>query len=129
MPGDATGRADERVERVMGRLLLVGVLVAAGVVLVGGGAYLVRHGGEPADQHASHGEPAELRTPAGIAAEAAALGSRGVILFGLLALIATPVAREAFSVFTFVRERDTVDVLATLFVLGVLLYSLSGNGP
>jgi uncharacterized membrane protein len=129
MPGEATGWADERVEQVMGRLLLVGVLVAAGVVLVGGVAYLVRHGGEPADQHAFRGEPAELRSPAGIAASAGALGSRGVILLGLLLLIATPVARVAFSVFTFVRERDTTYVLATLFVLGVLLYSLSGNGP
>jgi uncharacterized membrane protein len=52
------------------------------------------------------------------------LNSRGLIMLGLLLLIATPVARVIFSAFAFARERDFTYVCITLIVLGVLLYSL-----
>jgi hypothetical protein len=52
------------------------------------------------------------------------LGGRGLTQFGLLLLIATPVARVAFSVAGFFRERDYVYVGLTLVVLAVLLHSL-----
>ena len=52
---------------------------------------------------------------------------RGLIQFGLLLLIATPVARVAFSVFGFTQERDWVYVVITLIVLALLVYSLSGG--
>jgi uncharacterized membrane protein len=129
MTGAEAGWTDQRAERVMGRLLQVGVLAAAGVVLAGGCLYLARHGTEAADRRVFHGEPVDLRSLAGIASESLALSGRGVILFGLLILIATPVARVIFSVYMFARERDAVYVLVTLIVLGVLLYSLLGRGP
>ena len=40
---------DHRVEQVVGRLLQVGVLVAAAVVLVGGIGLLLTYGGMPTD--------------------------------------------------------------------------------
>ena len=49
-----------------------------------------------------------------------------MIQLGLLILIATPVARVAFSAFGFAVERDYLYVGITLFVLAVLLYSLFG---
>jgi uncharacterized membrane protein len=129
MPGATAAWTDERAERVMGRLLQVGVLVAAVVVLAGGCAYLARHGAEPADRRVFRGEPAEFRSPSGIVREAMVLSVRGTILFGLLLLIATPVARVVFSVYVFTRERDATYVLVTLTVLGALAYSLLGHGP
>ena len=45
---------------------------------------------------------------------------RALIQLGLLLLIATPVARVAFSVFAFERQRDWTYVGITLFVLAVL---------
>lgn len=129
MPGATTAWTDDRAERVMGRLLQVGVLVAAGVVLAGGCAYLARHGAEPADRRVFRGEPAEFRSLSGIMGEALALSGRGVILLGIVLLIATPVARVVFSVFVFTRERDATYILVTLTILGVLAYSLLGHGP
>ena len=52
------------------------------------------------------------------------LGKTNVPEFGLLPLIATLVARVAFSVFAFAKQRDWTFVVITLFVLGLLLYGL-----
>ena len=52
------------------------------------------------------------------------LDARCVIQLGLLLLIATPVARVAFSVFAFAKQRDWTFVVITLIVLGLLLYGL-----
>jgi uncharacterized membrane protein len=56
------------------------------------------------------------------------LAAKGIIQFGLLFLIATPIARVAFSVIAFALQRDRVYVSVTLIVLGLLLYSLVGGG-
>jgi hypothetical protein len=48
-----------------------------------------------------------------------------VIQFGLLLLIATPLARVAFSVAAFALQRDRTYVVVTLFVLVVVLLGLT----
>jgi uncharacterized membrane protein len=48
----------------------------------------------------------------------------GLIQFGLILLIATPVARVVFSVLGFALERDWMYVLITILVLGLLIYTL-----
>jgi uncharacterized membrane protein len=60
---------------------------------------------------------------------AAAPSGRGLIQLGLLFLIATPVARVAFSVAAFALEKDTLYVAVTLVVLTLLLLSLTGHTP
>jgi uncharacterized membrane protein len=116
---------DEQVEQVVGNLLRFGVLTAAVVVLLGAAIYLRDHGRERADDHSVFkGEPSDLRSPVRIVADALAFRDRALIQFGLLLLIATPVARVFFSAFAFARQRDWTYVLITLIVLTVLLYSL-----
>jgi len=117
--------SDERLERVIGTLLRAGVLTAAAVVLAGGTIYLARHGGQTPAYHVFRGEPTDLRSVAGILRDVAAASGRGLIQFGLLLLIATPVARVALSVAIFALERDVRYVGITLLVLSVLLYSLA----
>ena len=115
---------DQQVDQSLGNLLRAGVVLAAVTVLGGGVLYLARHGTEPTDYRVFQGEPADLCSPIGIVADALALQGRGLIQLGLLLLIATPVARVAFSVFAFARQRDAIYVAATLTVLALLLYSL-----
>ncbi|MGB7622717.1 MAG: DUF1634 domain-containing protein [Terriglobia bacterium] len=119
---------DERVERIIGSLLRDGVMLAAGVVLVGGIVYLIRYGGGRPDYQVFRGEPSELHSVSGILRGIFALHSRSIIQFGLLLLIATPIARVVFSVFAFALQRDRTYVIITLIVLTVLLYSLL-SGP
>jgi uncharacterized membrane protein len=53
--------------------------------------------------------------------------ARAIIQFGLLLLIATPIARVIFSAVAFAFERDYLYVAFTLAVLAILTYSLLGS--
>jgi uncharacterized membrane protein len=120
-------RTDQRIDQIMGRLLQTGVILAAAVVLVGGMLYLTRHRLPVTNYRVFQGEPVELRTISGIFDEAIGLRGRGLIQLGLLILIATPVARVAFSFFAFLYQRDWTYVAVTVIVLGLLFYSLFGG--
>ncbi len=119
---------DRRLELILSRLLQAGVLVSAAVVLAGGLAYLVQHGGASPAFGVFRGEPPELSHAGGIARGALALDPRAVIQLGLLLLIATPVARVLFSLVGFALQRDRLYTAATLIVLAILVYGLAG-GP
>lgn len=120
---------EREVEVILGRLLQWGVGIAASVVLVGGVLYLIRFGGGQPQYGTFRGEPNDLRHVAGIVRSVADGGSRGIIQFGLLLLIATPVARVALSLLVFARDKDRLYVRLTAFVLAILLLSLTGIGP
>jgi uncharacterized membrane protein len=111
----------------MGNLLRIGVVAAAVVILMGGFIYLFRHGMSLPGYHVFQGEPASLRSLRGIIGDTFSLRGRGIIQLGLLLLIATPVARVAFAVFAFARQRDWIYVVVSLVVLSLLMYSLVGS--
>jgi uncharacterized membrane protein len=121
------GWTDQRVEVIIGNLLRAGVVAAAVVVLAGAAVYLARHGSAAPHYAVFQGEPTDLRTPSGILSAAITLQGRGIIQLGLLILLATPVARVAFSIFAFAMERDFLYVVVTLIVLTVLVFSLAGG--
>jgi uncharacterized membrane protein len=120
-------RTEQRIHELMGALLRTGVVLAACLVFAGGVLYLARHRVPVTNYHVFQGEPAEYRTISGIFRQALALRGQGLIQLGLLVLIATPIARVAFSVFAFLYERDWTYVVVTLIVLGLLFYSLLGS--
>jgi uncharacterized membrane protein len=119
---------DKRMDEIIGRLLQAGVILSAMFVLVGGVVYLARHPEPVMDYQVFQGEPEELRTVSGIVDEALMFRGRGLIQFGLLILIATPIARVAFSALAFLYQRDWTYVVVTLIVLGLLVYSLFAGG-
>jgi uncharacterized membrane protein len=118
------GWTDQRVEQIMGLLLRVGVSLAAAIVVIGAVVFLVRHGSTQPNFQQFVGEPPELCSVTGIVGLAATFSGRGLIQLGLLALVATPIARVIFSVYAFGRERDWLYVAITLIVLAALMYSL-----
>jgi uncharacterized membrane protein len=117
---------DKRAENAIGILLRAGVLLSAAIALIGGILFLVHYGTDMPNYRQFHAEPSELRHVDLIVRFAASLHSRGIIQLGLLLLIATPVARVAFSVWAFLEERDWTYVAVTLIVLALLVYSLIG---
>lgn len=119
---------DRRLERILGNLLRVGVLVSAAIVLTGGSVYIYRHAHEPADYHVFRGEPSDFRTIPGVFQSVRDGRGRGLIQLGLLFLIATPIVRVALSIVGFAIERDRLYVMFTAFVLVILLYSFLGSG-
>ncbi len=123
-PAKAGTWNDLRIEIIIGTLLRTGVILAAAVVLVGGVLYLVRHGHEIPDYRTFHGEPENLKSPKDIVHGVFDVNARAIIQLGLLLLIATPVARVAFSAVAFAIEHDYMYVVITLIVLAILSYSL-----
>ena len=119
---------DKRVESIVGNLLRAGVLLSAVVVLAGGILYLIHYGGNAPDYRVFRGEPEELKGLTGIVKDALSLHRRALIQFGLLLLIATPVARVVFAVIAFALQRDVTYVIISLIVLTTLLFSLFLGG-
>jgi uncharacterized membrane protein len=74
-----------------------------------------------------HGEPADLRQVKGVLSDAFSGDGLGIMQLGLLLLIATPVARVAFSLAAFAVQRDRLYVVVTLTVLAVLTFSMAGG--
>jgi uncharacterized membrane protein len=124
LPPDSVAAEETAVERMVSFVLRGGVLAAAAVTAAGGALYLARHGNEPVDYRAFNGEPASLRSLAGIVRGAAAGRSEWIIAVGLLLLIATPIARVAVLFGLFTRERDRLYMAVSAIVLAVLLMSL-----
>jgi uncharacterized membrane protein len=134
--GSAAGRESiSRMELLISYVLRGGVLLSAGVILLGimqlgltgqtGYARVLPH--HLPDILAFHPTMGPGYFPTSLAAViAGALAGKpyAIIGLGMLLLIATPVVRVALSVLFFLIERDWLYVGITLFVLTVLLVSL-----
>lgn len=118
---------DQKVEFLVGTILRTGVMISAFVVLIGGILYLIQNGSQLPDYHVFRGEPSDLRSLQGIFQDALSFHSRGVIQFGILLLMATPVVRVAFSLLAFGLEADRTYMIVTAIVLVLLIYSLMGG--
>ena len=121
--------SDHEVEQLIGRLLQFGVLLAALVALIGGVLLLARQGGMVADYRVFHGAPDTLRSLGDIVRGSFAFQPASVVQLGLVLLIATPVARVAFTLVAFAIQRDRMYVAITFVVLALLLYGLLYGRP
>jgi uncharacterized membrane protein len=124
LEGVTKTEGEQQLEFLLSNLLKYGVLTASAIVLFGGILYLVRHGDEPVRYRIFRGEPSSFCHPLGILKAVKSGSSRGIILAGLMLLVATPVLRVTISFFTFLRLRDFIYVAVTLLVLSCLIYSL-----
>lgn len=109
-------------EIILGKLLLIGVLISAAFVLVGGILYLYQQGQDPT--------PAWFYQPvhSGMSVdqlirEGLSLTPLGLINIGILLLVATQSFRVALLVFYYARIRDMKFALISGFILLMLVYS------
>jgi uncharacterized membrane protein len=118
---------DERVEQTVGILLQTGVIISGLVVLAGGILYLLRYSRLPV-HYENFSAGRESFRGFGVIGRGALRGDgRAIIEWGLLLLIATPVARVVFSIIGFALERDRLYVIVTVIVWVVLMFSLFGG--
>jgi len=125
MPGEPL--TDQRMDEIIGALLRYGVILSASVVGAAGIWYLIQYGNTTPGYHVFRAEPEYLRHVSGIVSGIPGFHCRRMIQLGLVLLIATPVARVAFSVVAFALQKDRTYVAITLIVLAVLLLSLTGK--
>ncbi|HEX4165158.1 MAG TPA: DUF1634 domain-containing protein [Bryobacteraceae bacterium] len=116
--------SDHSIERSVSVLLISGVIVAGSVTLGGGILFLILHWSDSVNYSTFHSQPRIDRIVPQIVRGALRGRARSIIQLGILLLIATPVARVAFSLAGFALERDKMFVLITAIVLAILVYSL-----
>jgi uncharacterized membrane protein len=117
---------DHEVDLVIGRLLQIGVAIAAAVVLAGSVMLLAHHGHDVVTHSVFRGASGPL-TSVGAIVQAAMTGDAlAVIQVGLVLLIATPIARVALTLVAFVVQKDWLYTGLTGVVLGILLVGLLG---
>jgi uncharacterized membrane protein len=128
MPLPLPSADDGAIDRRIGVLLRTGMLISAFVISLGGAIFLIGRGTEPIHFKSFHGEPANLTSIASIVGSSAHGNALAIIQLGLLLLIATPIARVAFSIAEFAIEKDYLYVTVSAIVLAVLLFSLVSHG-
>jgi uncharacterized membrane protein len=127
----AANQADRMTELVISWLLRIGVWTSVAVIALGmamllvsdGGALLQRHPGglEGLLNDGLQGEPKGLSSYGGVLTAVRHGQAFGVIMLGLLILLATPVLRVAVSIIAFLIERDRLYALITTGVLALLI--------
>ena len=128
--------ASRRMEALISDVLRAGVLLSAGVILLGVALFALRrstgyaviqphHLGDMIAFHQKRGPGFFPTAPRDVLAGAAAGKPWAVVGLGMLLLIATPVVRVGLSLALFAAERDWLYVGITALVLGVLILSLA----
>lgn len=118
-----SSQQNQRLEIAMGRMLQIGVTVAALVVLLGGVLYLKQFSGPIPDYRQFHAAPGGYETVHGILAGVSSFDSQSLIELGILLPIATPVCRVIFGVVGFSLLRDRLYATVSVIVLIILILS------
>lgn len=108
----------------IGWLLRLGVLISSLIVFSGAALHLYAAWAVAGQYETFQGEPKRLTTLAGVLDGAMRLRPEAIVQLGLIALIATPVARVIFCVVEFLREKDWIYSAITLVVLSLLTFSI-----
>lgn len=114
----------EKLQLLIGRLLLVGVLLSLLLVAVGGILYLYSHGHEAVHFHVFHSESNGFTSLAGVWQDLSSFSALGIIELGLLVLVFLQVLRVLLTTWVFIKLRDTFFIWASFFVLLLLILSL-----
>ncbi|WP_334333551.1 MULTISPECIES: DUF1634 domain-containing protein [unclassified Companilactobacillus] len=111
-----THEETKKVELIIGKILRIGVITSAIVILIGMGLYFMSGSGyNPGDY------PTRFSA---IFAGLAAGKSYAVIMLGVFLLILTPVLRVVVSIYAFYKEHDKLYVIITTIVLIILMFAM-----
>jgi uncharacterized membrane protein len=118
---------DAQIQNSLARLMVVGTLLAAVIMLAGLVWYLASHEGLKTGDHVFSGEPKYFENPVSMVHRALDLKEvghrRSLIMIGAVLLLINPVLRVGFAALGFAAQRDRLYTAISLFVLGVLLFS------
>lgn len=118
---------DYDMEQLIGQVLRYGVLTSGIIAIIGGIWYLIQGGSGIPNYTSFSGEPAGYTSLTGIIKGLAAGSAKEIIQLGVVILIATPILRIVFSLFSFILEKDRLYVVITLIVLLIIIFSMFGG--
>lgn len=107
----------DKVEITIGKILRIGVLISAIIMLFGFILYLTKH----STGYINDSFPTTLTD---VFIGLSSLKPAAVMMFGLFCLILTPVLRVAVSIYAFYVEKDHLYVWITTLVLVILIIAL-----
>jgi uncharacterized membrane protein len=119
--------ADKDIQVILGTLLRVGVILSMSVVFVGAVFYLLMNSSHVVNYSKFLPGNGSYSSMSQVWAGLKAHDGAAIIQMGTLLLIFTPITRVVFSVFSFLIERDYLYVVIGMFVLSVILFSLSNK--
>lgn len=105
-----------KVELVIGKILRIGVITSAIVILIGIALYFMNGSGYTGTDFP--------RRFSDIFAGLASGKSYAVIMLGVFLLILTPVLRVVVSIYAFYKEHDNLYVIITTIVLVILMFAM-----
>jgi uncharacterized membrane protein len=112
-----------RMEIILGNVLMTGVIISGTVVLTGAFLFLMRHGNEIPSYHIFKPDTFNLDDFRNLLNGLIAFRSGSIMELGILLMIATPVLRVFFSMIAFVYEKDYMYFIFTIIVFLVLIIS------
>ncbi|KEQ30769.1 DUF1634 domain-containing protein [Pedobacter antarcticus] len=118
---------DYDMQQLIGQVLRVGVILSGTIAGIGGIWYLFQQGSGTPHYGTFTGEPAGFTSLTGIYKGILTGSAAEIIQLGVVILIATPIIRIIFSLFSFILEKDGLYVIITLIVLSVILFSMFGG--
>jgi uncharacterized membrane protein len=113
----------DRLQLMIGQALLIGLLIALILSIIGGIFYIAHHGREINHYQVFQKEPSPA-TSRKIWGDALTFSAYGVIQLGILILVLTQLLRVALVAFYYFKLHNFPFVWLSLFILGVLIYSL-----
>lgn len=119
-----THEETRKVEVVIGKILRIGVVTSAIVILIGMGLYFMNGAGYPTTTVKGVSMVDFPKRFSDIFAGIMAGKSYAVIMFGTFLLILTPVLRVVVSIYAFYKEHDTLYVIITTIVLVILMFAM-----
>jgi len=113
----STREETEKIELIIGKLLRVGVIISAVVILIGMALFIFS--GQSGYAGTTH-----PTTPTAILTGVVALKPYAIIMLGLFLLILTPVLRVVVSIYAFFKEKDFLYTAITTVVLVILVIAM-----
>ncbi len=117
---------DYEIESLISRLLKVGIALSSIIVILGGVLFLLHEGDIPVKYHIFLGEPDYLKDLGDVERSALEGQPVAIIQWGVILLIATPIARELLCFIGFLLRGEWKFVFITLFTSLLLLISFFG---
>lgn len=115
---------DKDVQKLLGTLLRVGVIISSGVILLGGVIFFSTKANEVVSFVDFNPEQTKFSSISTIFEGLKTFNGLAIVQFGVLLLIFTPIARVVFSIFSFLIEKDYMYVVIGIIVLCVIITSL-----
>ena len=114
---------EERLRRLLSRLMIWGIALAAVVMLAGGVVFLAHHAGQIPGDRKFTGEPSDLRHPVAIFQAALRGNDDCLIQVGVLLMLLNPLVRVAMAALGYALARDRLYTGIAGFVFAVLVIS------